>query len=139
MKRRRWTTAERDLCWIGLASLALLAISGYYDAFDRFAQWYVKQPEPYGLEEILPVILILPFALALFAWRRWKELQRARHELHELKGILPICSYCKKIRDDKGYWHQVEEYVRHHSDANFSHGLCPECYEKALADLGEQR
>ncbi|HWQ09538.1 MAG TPA: hypothetical protein VN436_10535 [Holophaga sp.] len=139
MKRRRWTAAERDLCWIGLASVALFAVAGWYDAFDVFVHWYAKQPEPYGLEEILPVVLILPFALALFAWRRWQELRHARRELHELKGILPICSYCKKIRDDEGYWHQVEEYIRHHSEANFSHGLCPECYEKALSDLGEQR
>lgn len=44
-----------------------------------------------------------------------------------LSGMLPICSYCKKIRDDKGYWEQVEVYIQNHSDAEFSHALCPEC------------
>ena len=46
-------------------------------------------------------------------------------------GLLPICSSCKKIRDDKGYWNQIEGYIREHSDATFSHGICPDC-TKAL-------
>ena len=48
-------------------------------------------------------------------------------ENKELKGFLPICAHCKKIRDDAGYWHQVEEYIRDHSEARFSHGICPDC------------
>jgi hypothetical protein len=48
-------------------------------------------------------------------------------ENKELKGFLPICAHCKKIRDDAGYWHQVEEYIRDHSEAQFSHGICPDC------------
>jgi hypothetical protein len=48
-------------------------------------------------------------------------------ENEELKGILPICAHCKKIRDDAGYWHPVEEYIRGHSEAQFSHGICPNC------------
>jgi hypothetical protein len=47
-----------------------------------------------------------------------------------LRGILPICASCKKIRDDKGYWNQLESYIRDHSEAEFSHSLCPECIEK---------
>jgi len=46
-----------------------------------------------------------------------------------LQGLLPICSYCKKIRDDQNYWQQVEVYVAEHSGAQFSHGICPECYQ----------
>jgi len=59
-----------------------------------------------------------------------QELQQAFDEIKTLQGILPICSYCKKIRDDKGYWNQVEAYVSQHSGAQFSHGICPECVEK---------
>jgi hypothetical protein len=44
--------------------------------------------------------------------------------------FLPICSYCKDIRDDEGYWHQIEDYIRTHSEAEFSHSICPECAEK---------
>ena len=69
-----------------------------------------------------------------------KQLQRALAEVKTLRGIIPICMICKRIRNDKGYWEQVEVYVHHHSEANFSHGVCPECmkanhprvYEKML-------
>ncbi|MGD9486386.1 MAG: MASE3 domain-containing protein [Calditrichaceae bacterium] len=57
------------------------------------------------------------------------ELQKSISEIKTLRGILPICSYCKKIRDDEGYWNQVEVYVKQHSDARFSHGICPDCME----------
>ncbi len=59
-----------------------------------------------------------------------KELQKALDEIETLSGIIPICSSCKKIRDDKGYWSQVEAYVEEHSKAQFSHGMCEECCEK---------
>ncbi|GAB6908684.1 hypothetical protein JCM12296A_45240 [Desulfosarcina cetonica] len=54
-------------------------------------------------------------------------LQRALDHVKTLQGIIPICSFCKKIRNDKGYWDQVEEYIGNHSQAEFSHGICPEC------------
>lgn len=59
------------------------------------------------------------------------ELKLAREEIKTLKGILPICVSCKKIRDDQGFWNQVESYISKRTDAAFSHGLCPEC-EKTL-------
>jgi len=55
------------------------------------------------------------------------ELQTAMQEIKVLKGILPICMRCKKIRDDQGYWKQLEQYISDHSDARFSHGICQEC------------
>ena len=61
---------------------------------------------------------------------RNKELTEALAEVKQLRGILPICSYCKKIRDDKDYWQSVEGYISHHTGSQFSHGICPECYEK---------
>jgi GAF domain-containing protein len=64
-----------------------------------------------------------------------EELQKALHEVKTLKKLLPICASCKKIRDDSGYWHQVEEYLHTNSDLNFTHGLCPTCAEKMLKDL----
>jgi DNA-binding NtrC family response regulator len=63
------------------------------------------------------------------------ELQDALAEIKTLRGILPICSSCKKIRDDEGYWHQVEVYIRDHSEAEFSHGLCPKCAKKLYPEL----
>ena len=56
-----------------------------------------------------------------------EKLETALFEIKTLSGMLPICSYCKKIRDDKGYWNQIESYIHKHSRAEFSHGICPEC------------
>ena len=58
------------------------------------------------------------------------ELHQALNQVKTLHGIVPICANCKKIRDDQGYWNQVEVYVRDHTEAKFSHGICPECMEK---------
>ncbi|MCI5119709.1 MAG: response regulator [Candidatus Electrothrix sp. AUS4] len=69
--------------------------------------------------------------------KREKELEAALEEIKTLTGILPICSYCKQIRNDDGYWQQVEEYIAEHSEAMFSHGVCPSCYKKAMNQLKE--
>lgn len=63
------------------------------------------------------------------------QLQEALANVRQLSGMLPICSACKKIRDDQGYWQQIESYIRIHSEAEFTHSLCPDCYDKACADL----
>jgi PAS domain-containing protein len=63
------------------------------------------------------------------------ELQQALAQVKRLSGFLPICASCKKIRDDRGYWQQVEAYIRDHSEAEFSHGLCPECARKLYPEL----
>ena len=60
------------------------------------------------------------------------ELEQAICQIKQLQGLLPICSYCKKIRDDGNYWQQVEEYIGQHSEVKFSHGICPACYEKEM-------
>ena len=59
-----------------------------------------------------------------------RKLERALNKIKTLRGLIPICAACKKIRDDKGYWHQVEIYIRDHSEADFSHGICPDCFKK---------
>ena len=63
------------------------------------------------------------------------RLQEALENIKTLSGFLPICSKCKKIRDDKGYWSQVEEYISDHSEAEFSHSICEECSEKLYGEL----
>ncbi len=74
----------------------------------------------------------------LYAIERRKlivRLEQTLKEIRTLRGFLPICSNCKKIRDDKGYWTQIETYISSHSDAEFSHGLCPECADKLYPGL----
>lgn len=63
------------------------------------------------------------------------DYQKAANEIKTLSGLIPICASCKKIRDDKGYWEQIETYIMERSDAEFSHGLCPECSKKLYPDL----
>jgi len=64
-----------------------------------------------------------------------QELQEALAKVKTLRGLIPICASCKKIRDDQGYWKQIESYVRDHSEAEFSHGICPECMKKLYPDF----
>lgn len=67
-----------------------------------------------------------------------KELQTALAKIKTLKGLLPICASCKKIRDDDGYWQQVEAYISDHSEAKFTHGICPECQKKFFSDYSNK-
>jgi len=66
-----------------------------------------------------------------------REVEKAMGEIKQLRGLLPICAWCKKIRNDAGLWEQVELYVRSHSAAEFTHGVCPDCYAK-LQDLHQR-
>jgi K+-sensing histidine kinase KdpD len=64
-----------------------------------------------------------------------KELQAAMAEVKTLSGLLPICAQCKKIRDDRGYWNQIETFIGARSNAKFSHGICPDCVVQLYPDL----
>ncbi|MCE5273061.1 PAS domain-containing protein [bacterium] len=94
--------------------------------------------DPLGCPSRLVGVLLDIHAAKLAAVERDKlisELETALANVHTLSGMLPICCSCKKIRDDSGYWRQVEEYISAHSDADFTHGLCPECHAKAMREM----
>jgi hypothetical protein len=63
------------------------------------------------------------------------DLQKSLAEVKTLSGLLPICSHCKNIRDDKGCWRQIESYIHEHSEADFSHSICPDCAKKLYPDF----
>lgn len=77
----------------------------------------------------------------MIGWKSWKvgvditELKATRAKVKVLSGLLPICSNCKKIRDDKGYWNRIEAYIHDHSEADFTHGICPTCAIKLYPEL----
>jgi sigma-B regulation protein RsbU (phosphoserine phosphatase) len=106
---------------------------------DAGADDYVtKPPRPQELAARIGVgvrVVDLRTQLA----QRVVELEEALSKVKTLQGLLPICSYCKKIRDDDNYWQQVEGYIGAHADVAFSHGICPDCYltivEPQLAEL----
>ncbi len=62
------------------------------------------------------------------------KLKEAMANIKTLKGLLPMCAWCKKIRNDKGYWEQLDVYIREHSEADFTHGICPECLKKVTKE-----
>jgi hypothetical protein len=108
------------------------------------ADYIVKDPDGRYLE-LLPVVVEQVLAQRAIAEakrtaeqekeRLIVELQEALANVKTLSGLLPICANCKKIRDDDGYWTMVEHYFTEHTEAKFSHGICPECGKKLYGDL----
>jgi ABC-type multidrug transport system fused ATPase/permease subunit len=101
------------------------------------------------LAVVIPLV-IFPFSLYIFLGlfkkiheseqsllKTNKELEKALKDVKELSGMLPICASCKKIRDDNGYWSQVEEYISNKTDVVFSHSLCPTCYQKESDEIDD--
>jgi signal transduction protein with GAF and PtsI domain len=132
----------------GYASTITVPILEDGKAFGAFAV-YAKDPDAFTDEETnLLVQLADDLAYGIEAIRLriarakeeaekeqlLREVQGALAHVKTLRGLLPICSGCKKIRDDKGYWNQIETYVSQHSEAEFSHGLCPECSKQYFPD-----
>ena len=70
---------------------------------------------------------------------RVKELEEALEKVKQLRGMLPICSYCMKVRDDQDYWQKVEDYFSEHTDVQFSHSICPECFLRVSRERDEVR
>lgn len=70
---------------------------------------------------------------------RVEELEDAMSKVKSLEGMLPICSLCKKVRDDQGYWNQIEMYISAHSDATFTHGMCPPCIQSYYPEFNDSR
>lgn len=87
-----------------------------------------------GLTLILTDVTIRR-SLELERNRLISELQESLAKVKLLSGMLPVCSHCKKIRDDNGYWSQIESYIKEHSEAEFTHGICPDCAEKLYGHL----
>jgi hypothetical protein len=98
-------------------------------AVQNGAQDYLFKGEP------SPTAIIRTIRYAIERQRLMTELKTALDHVEQLQGMLPICSSCKMIRDDKGYWERIESYFCRHSTVKFSHGICPDCTKKLYPDL----
>ena len=117
---------------IGLSSLSV--IDALHDRFELIAasaqsnwQQLAIQARKYRLKRVL---LTDPAHLA--------ELKEALAEVKTLRGLIPICSSCKKIRDDKGTWNRIESYIAAHSEAEFTHGICPQCIRELYPEIADE-
>jgi len=131
-----------------LASLGplppLIVITGSSDARSAVeamklgaSDYIVKDVDGEYLQLLPPVIeqVLHQRGLVEERERLIAELRKALAEVKALSGLLPICAACKKVRTDKGYWESIEVYIRDHSEADFTHSICPECSEKLYGDF----
>lgn len=114
---------------------------------DRETLERAKLAEPFGFllkpfveQEIRTTIEVALYKHKMEEERRklTEDLQAALAKVKQLSGLLPICAGCKKVRDDEGYWEQVETYIGAHSDIRFTHGLCPGCVETLYPDISKE-
>jgi phosphoserine phosphatase RsbU/P len=106
---------------------------------DAGADDYVVKPFKAAELKARAQVGIRMVALQESMARRLAELEQALVNVKQLRGLLPMCSYCKKIRVDDKYWQQLEGYLTDHSDAEFSHGICPECFPSVLDGIRDSR
>jgi len=142
-----------------IISLLLGVFAVYSELFEKINS-FSRKYEEFELDELFSFLIVVSSISIFFTIRRILDLRREMkrrfeaenllkqtnselsvrlNEIKTLQGIIPICANCKKIRDEEGYWHQVENYVSTHSKAVFSHSLCSECVEKLYPDLKRKK
>jgi hypothetical protein len=121
-------------------------------------KWFIQRQEEIPLQKIFGIlaVVLVPIGVVLAVLLFWswslrrqvrkktaalsvinEELKMALSEVSKLSGLLPICASCKKIRDDKGSWKQIEVYISQHSEAEFTHGICPECCKRLYPEYSD--
>jgi len=130
-----------------LSAALAFYLSGQYDVLETLVN-FSRTHEALELDEFLPASAVLCLGLLVFVSRRWQEMRKmektlrsrnrdleaAAGKIRTLEGMLPICSGCKKVRNENGRWVHVDAYVEAHSKAVFSHSMCPDCMEAFYGD-----
>jgi hypothetical protein len=139
--------AFKDLLMIVTGASCVFVLSARFDVFNKIVDWMYHH-DTWQLDELFNVAVYLVGATAIYAWRRYRELaketlqrknaesekaqivprlEQALADVSYLKKLLPMCSSCKRVRDDRGYWEEVESYVELHFSTRVDTGLCPDC------------
>lgn len=147
---RKKSRAFYDLLVILFAGALVVALSSWFDMFQFVIDWIARH-DTWQLDDILTTALFFAIAFAVYAWRRHRELlkevrqrkkaeaetarlgpllESSRAEVSTLEKLLPVCSQCMRIREDEGYWIQVDRYMEVHYRTRLDGGLCPECARK---------
>jgi hypothetical protein len=113
---------------------SILTILGFYSSSSGGELWKVLTNRSLSLFAIWAVTV-----LSLQRKKLYDQKEKALSEVKILTGLLPICAACKKIRNDAGYWERIEGYIMAHSQATFTHGICPECNEELYGDFLSKR
>jgi hypothetical protein len=145
----------KDLVILVMGAVGVFAVSAQCDVFNTMVDWIYRH-DTWQLDELFTVALYLVFAIALYAWRRHHELveqtrrreeaeaekaqltprlARALADVSHLKKLLPMCSSCKRVRNDKGYWDQGEAYLEVNFSTRLDAGICPECVARLYRSL----
>ena len=114
--------------------------NGFISEIDGQTEWHFLSSD--GVEKTIAWSNLSGY-IPIFGWKSWKvglditELKQTMAKVKTLGGLLPICANCKKIRDDTGYWNRLEAYIQEHSQAEFTHGICPECVAELYPEFQE--
>ena len=115
-------------------------------AITLFIEYTTNNVSPVGfiIAAVVPLLVAPPTAYYTFHMVERvivseRQLKEAMEEINILSGMIPICAQCKNVRDDEGFWHQIESYMSSHSEAQFSHGLCPGCAAEAMEQARRER
>ncbi len=135
---------------IAALAVVIYLIAAHFDIVNQVSRWFIAH-EYLQVDELAVVGLFLVIASAVFIWRRRQELleqirereraeneraalipalENALREVQTLSSLLPVCAWCKRIRDDDGSWNQVDIYIRKHTSIGITHGICPDCAER---------
>lgn len=140
-----WFISRQAGVWMSVVGTFMMGVTmyltGYVAGVGQRDYWADLWTLFLRLSFYLVVVFLLDSLRRSFEEQRRlvRDLKKALDEINRLSGFLPICASCKKIRDDSGYWNEVEKYISEHSDAQFSHGLCPECAEKLYPEYFHRR
>lgn len=140
-----------DLIFTAAISIATYFVAGAYDILERIVL-LSKRHGSLNIDQWIMVFVVALFCSAGFACRRWRELwlvknltdrrnqelEKALSKTDRLQGLLPICSFCNKIRDEEGRWHRVESYIASHSAVTFTHSICEACTQEHYPEEGKE-
>lgn len=130
------TCTARQLMWAGGISSACIIVGAVLSPPGYLPHWILLTNRAVVIGTIWIMVYYSRQRRTAEAreWETFLALQESLHEIKILRGIIPICAACKRIRTDSGSWQQIEVYIRDHSEAEFSHGLCAECFRRLYPD-----